>query len=125
MTTAEAPTVLSSASFFDKLEARVAAVDSLLCVGLDPHSKELFPNGMEGITEEMHADAAFTFCKTLIDATGACSCVLTMRTLLFGVLTHFLWYHFSLRATITPQLHSPLATSPMRPFSRPLVPLTA
>lgn len=65
----------TSSSFLNNLEARVAAIDSLLCVGLDPHSKELFPHGMEGITEEMHADAAFTFCKTLIDSTGALRCV--------------------------------------------------
>lgn len=60
----------SAVSFFSKLEARVAAVNSLLCVGLDPHSKELFPDGINGVTEEMQADAAFTFCKTIIDATS-------------------------------------------------------
>ena len=60
----------SAISFFSKLEARVTAIDSLLCVGLDPHSKELFPNGLCGVTEEMQADAAFTFCKTIIDATS-------------------------------------------------------
>ena len=27
--------------FFERLEARVAAVDSLLCVGLDPHVAEV------------------------------------------------------------------------------------
>jgi uridine monophosphate synthetase len=97
-------------SFRDKLEARVAASDSLLCIGLDPHMKELFPdlpdlvdakddaaasfdggdssggeNGSDdgtsntrkaqarrrGLpTEAEVADAAFTFCKTLIDATS-------------------------------------------------------
>ena len=56
-------------SFIAKLEARVAAIDSLLCVGLDPHSRELFPNGLGGVSEEMHAQAAFTFCKTIIDET--------------------------------------------------------
>jgi orotidine-5'-phosphate decarboxylase len=57
-------------SFFAKLEARVEAINSLLCVGLDPHEKELFPNGVDGVIEQDRADAAFTFCKTLIDATG-------------------------------------------------------
>lgn len=32
------------ASYFDKLEARVKQVNSLLCVGLDPHSAQL-PEG--------------------------------------------------------------------------------
>lgn len=57
-------------SFFEKLEKRVEAINSLLCVGLDPHQKELFPNGVDGVTEEQKCDAAYTFCKTLIDATG-------------------------------------------------------
>ena len=57
-------------SFFAKLEARVAAVKSLLCVGLDPHEKELFPDGVDGVTEEHKSEAAYSFCKTLIDATG-------------------------------------------------------
>ena len=57
-------------SFFAKLEARVNAINSLLCVGLDPHEKELFPFGTEGITEEQKSEAAYKFCKTLIDATG-------------------------------------------------------
>lgn len=57
-------------SFFAKLEARVNAINSLLCVGLDPHEKELFPLGTEGVTEEQKSAAAYQFCKTLIDATG-------------------------------------------------------
>lgn len=87
-------------SFRDKLEARVATSDSLLCIGLDSHMKELFPalpdrvdakddaaasgdndNGTSNNrkaqarrrslpTEAEVADAAFTFCKTLIDATS-------------------------------------------------------
>lgn len=57
-------------SFFSKLEARVKAADSLLCIGLDPHESELFPNGSEGVSEEDKCNAAFKFCKNLIDATG-------------------------------------------------------
>lgn len=56
-------------SFAEKLEARVHSIQSFLCVGLDPHERELFPDGWEGITEEERCDAAFTFCKTLIDTT--------------------------------------------------------
>ncbi|POM68557.1 Orotidine 5'-phosphate decarboxylase [Phytophthora palmivora] len=49
-----------SASFFTSLRARVAAVDSLLCVGLDPHVAEL---------PEATAAAAQTFCLNLIEQT--------------------------------------------------------
>ena len=50
----------SSGFFFDKLQARVTAIDSLLCVGLDPHEAEL---------HEFTPDAAFSFCQSLIAAT--------------------------------------------------------
>jgi uridine monophosphate synthetase len=56
-------------SFFSKLEARVEEVNSLLCIGLDPHSKELFPDSDAKPTPQQKCDAAFTFCKNLIDAT--------------------------------------------------------
>jgi len=48
-------------SFFDKLEARCRAIDSLLCVGLDPH-----PEGLQ----EARAEAARDFCLTLISKTA-------------------------------------------------------
>lgn len=57
-------------NFFAKLEARVAAAKSLLCVGLDPHEKELFPDGVDTVTENQRSEAAFSFCMKLIDATG-------------------------------------------------------
>ena len=65
-------------SFFAKLEKRVAAINSHLCVGLDPHIKELFPeivaneNGKRERepTEQEKCDKAFEFCKAIIDATG-------------------------------------------------------
>ncbi|KAG1698879.1 hypothetical protein DVH05_014263 [Phytophthora capsici] len=47
-------------SFFSSLRARVAAVDSLLCVGLDPHVAEL---------PEASAAAAQSFCLNLIKQT--------------------------------------------------------
>ena len=50
------------ASFFEALEARCAAVDSLLCVGLDPHTTEL--------GDAPSADAAAEFCLRLIEATS-------------------------------------------------------
>lgn len=61
----------NSSSFRDKLEARVKSIDSLLCIGLDPHKNELFSNGESWDTadEQTKADAAFTFCQTIIDAT--------------------------------------------------------
>jgi hypothetical protein len=61
----------SSKSFFAKLESRIAEIDSHLCVGLDPHIKELFPNGDgDSKSEQERCDAAFSFCKRIIDATG-------------------------------------------------------
>ncbi|CAJ1359122.1 unnamed protein product [Effrenium voratum] len=47
-------------SFFEKLTKRAQQVDSLLCVGLDPHRSEL---------EEDSAEAAFRFCQRLIEET--------------------------------------------------------
>lgn len=51
-----------TSSFFAQLRARVDAVDSLLCVGLDPHVSEL---------PEPTAAAAQQFCERLIAATHA------------------------------------------------------
>jgi uridine monophosphate synthetase len=48
------------ATFFSRLESRVRQVDSLLCVGLDPHPDDL---------PEFSADATKGFCLRLIDAT--------------------------------------------------------
>ena len=56
-------------TFFSKIQARSEGINSLLCVGLDPHEKELFKEGWAGRSEQEKCDAAFTFCKTLIDAT--------------------------------------------------------
>ncbi|KAG7369503.1 orotate phosphoribosyltransferase [Nitzschia inconspicua] len=53
--------------FFVKLEARCKDIQSLLCVGLDPHFKELQLPATA--TLEQQCDAAFSFCKTIIDAT--------------------------------------------------------
>lgn len=50
-----------SQPFFERLQARVDAIDSLLCVGLDPHSKDL--------GTDVSPEGAYNFCKRLIDAT--------------------------------------------------------
>jgi uridine monophosphate synthetase len=47
-------------TFFEKLNQRARAIDSLLCVGLDPHPEEL---------PEQTAEAAEAFCIRLINAT--------------------------------------------------------
>jgi len=56
---------VNSSTFFAKLKARIEAVDSLLCVGLDPHLAEL---------EEKTADGAKKFCERLIEATKHVAC---------------------------------------------------
>lgn len=53
----------AAATFFERLEAGVAAKDSLLCVGLDPHARDL-PGGAT-------ADAAVSFCTRIVEATSA------------------------------------------------------
>ena len=47
-------------TFFEKLDQRAKAINSLLCVGLDPHPEEL---------PEITAEAAKAFCTRLINAT--------------------------------------------------------
>ena len=49
-------------SFFEALEARAKQANSLLCVGLDPHTTEL--------SDEPSAEAAEAFCLKLIKATS-------------------------------------------------------
>jgi uridine monophosphate synthetase len=49
-------------SFFSRLTERIQQVDSLLCVGLDPHPGELTAQTVE---------AVYTFCLRLIEATNA------------------------------------------------------
>jgi orotidine 5'-phosphate decarboxylase subfamily 2 len=58
----------SPACFLSKLQARIDATNSLLCIGLDPHESELAVSA--DASDDDKADAAFTFCKTLIDATA-------------------------------------------------------
>lgn len=51
-------------TFFGKLEARCAELDSILCVGLDPHAADLKP---------VSATGALEFCKRIADATSTVS----------------------------------------------------
>lgn len=55
------PDAEQNLTFFQFLEKRVRAVDSLLCVGLDPHPADL---------PEWNAKAARDFCLRLIEATA-------------------------------------------------------
>ena len=55
-------------SFFSQIAARSTKINSLLCVGLDPHRKEL---GLEAsASDEAVAAAAKTFCARIIEATA-------------------------------------------------------
>ena len=55
-------------SFIAKLEKRVKSIDSLLCVGLDPHQSDL---GVEDCEKsEAKALAALKFCLNLIEKTA-------------------------------------------------------
>ena len=47
-------------SFFSRIEARAKEVNSLLCVGLDPHREDL---------TEQTAEAAYAFCENLVTQT--------------------------------------------------------
>jgi uridine monophosphate synthetase len=62
--------------FFSRLEARVRQVDSLLCVGLDPHVAELSSPTVE---------AARAFCLRLVDATADLAAAYKPNTAFFEV----------------------------------------
>eukprot|EP00571_Detonula_confervacea_P012706 CAMPEP_0172298620 /NCGR_PEP_ID=MMETSP1058-20130122/1190_1 /TAXON_ID=83371 /ORGANISM="Detonula confervacea, Strain CCMP 353" /LENGTH=528 /DNA_ID=CAMNT_0013007901 /DNA_START=9 /DNA_END=1591 /DNA_ORIENTATION=- len=53
--------------FFHQITTRSQSINSLLCIGLDPHLKEL--SLPPTCTEEERAEAAYQFCKRIIDAT--------------------------------------------------------
>ncbi|PJF41484.1 MAG: orotidine-5'-phosphate decarboxylase, partial [Candidatus Thermofonsia Clade 1 bacterium] len=64
-------------TFFQRLEARARAINSLLCVGLDPH-----PN----LLPEQTAAAAHAFCLRLIDATHDLACAFKPNIAFFEAL---------------------------------------
>uniref|UniRef100_A0A0G4I343 Orotidine 5'-phosphate decarboxylase n=1 Tax=Chromera velia CCMP2878 TaxID=1169474 RepID=A0A0G4I343_9ALVE len=66
----------SMPSFFDLLVGRIQSCDSLLCVGLDPHGKELAKND---------AEHAKNFCLRLIDETSHVACCYKPNAAFFEV----------------------------------------
>jgi uridine monophosphate synthetase len=64
-------------TFFSRLETRIRAIDSLLCVGLDPHPADLTP---------FTADSARTFCLRLIEATADVAAAYKPNAAFFEVL---------------------------------------
>ena len=55
-------------SFFQQISTRSTSINSLLCIGLDPHLSELkLPS--TSATEEERANAAYEFCARIINAT--------------------------------------------------------
>lgn len=53
---------MTEPSFFARLNARIDAIDSLLCVGLDPHLDQLTGDPKD-------SDVIWSYCQTIIDAT--------------------------------------------------------
>src|SRR3989304_2621367 len=66
-----------SMSFFSLLAERARSIDSLLCIGLDPH-----PELVSGVT----ADAARDWCLRLIDATAPVACAFKPNAAFFEAL---------------------------------------
>jgi len=71
---------LTTMSFFERIAARSESINSLLCVGLDPHSSELgahYDDDADGDCdrgggeeeERRRAEAAYRFCARIVDAT--------------------------------------------------------
>jgi uridine monophosphate synthetase len=63
-----------TSAFFTRLSERVQSVDSLLCVGLDPHANQL---------PEPTAGAALDFCKRIIEETHALACAFKPNSAFF------------------------------------------
>ena len=64
-------------TFFSRLETRIREVDSLLCIGLDPHPADLTP---------FTADSARMFCLRLIEATADLAAAYKPNAAFFEVL---------------------------------------
>ena len=54
-------------SFFEQLSSRAQSINSLLCIGLDPHLSEL--NLSQSANETERSEAAYNFCKNIIEST--------------------------------------------------------
>jgi len=61
-------------TFFSRLAERIQSVDSLLCIGLDPHVKQL---------NESSANAALDFCKRIIEETHELACAFKPNSAFF------------------------------------------
>ena len=68
---------MTTIPFLKQLDARAQVVDSLLCVGLDPHSEFL---------QEMSAEAVRAFCFRIIDATADLACAFKPNAAFFEAL---------------------------------------
>jgi len=60
-------------TFAERLDQRMQAVDSLVCINLDPDFKRLFPDG-EPASTSAAADAIVRFNQTIIEATSPYAC---------------------------------------------------
>ena len=58
----QSPSARSAQTFFASLEARCAASNTLLCVGLDPHEADL--------GDDQTGEAAYKFCANIIERTA-------------------------------------------------------
>ncbi len=67
---------MSELSWSERLDNRARAIDSLLCVGLDPHTADL---------PEPSAEAALAYCRRLVDATRDLAVVYKPNTAFFEV----------------------------------------
>mmetsp|Transcript_32356 Transcript_32356/g.102861 ORF Transcript_32356/g.102861 Transcript_32356/m.102861 type:complete len:520 (-) Transcript_32356:91-1650(-) len=62
--------VMASGNFMERLAARCSEIDSLLCVGLDPHQAQLAVEAGDEATHcARHAAAAKAFCLRIVEAT--------------------------------------------------------
>ena len=60
-------TMTDQSSFFEQLSSRAQSINSLLCIGLDPHLSEL--NLSQSANETERSEAAYNFCKKIIEST--------------------------------------------------------
>mmetsp|Transcript_4043 Transcript_4043/g.5924 ORF Transcript_4043/g.5924 Transcript_4043/m.5924 type:complete len:533 (+) Transcript_4043:23-1621(+) len=80
---------ITMVGFFEFLETRVNAVDSLVCVGLDPHKEDIEAykkkSGDDGMSD---AQAMFGFCKDLVDLTKHVAAAYKPNAAFFEALGH-------------------------------------
>jgi orotidine 5'-phosphate decarboxylase subfamily 2 len=84
-------------SFFSRLETRARAIDSLLCIGLDPHPELVGAAG---------AAATRDWCRRLIEATAAVACAFKPNAAFFEDLGAEGWT--ALQAVVEARRHAPV-----------------